>query len=83
MQMQMETCQDFEKRFPGNIHYDSYRRQIKKINISFVKLEEEDCELCDKHTLHMERHGEVENCKFCELFAYHKERYDLPDHCTN
>ena len=52
------------------------------MNISFVKLEE-DCELCYKHTLHMEWHGEVENCEICELFADHKERYDFAQSLYN
>ena len=48
------------------------------MNIAFVKLGEEDCELCDEHKLHMKTHQEiqVEDCENCKEFVLHKNRYD-------
>ena len=35
------------------ISYHLYRRQLKSLNISFVKLGEEECEICDGHENHL------------------------------
>ena len=41
-----------------------YRSEIKKMNINFVKLGEEECEKCDLHKKHLEiSHGLTENKK--------------------
>ena len=35
-----------------NISYDIYRREVNRLNISFTKLGEEQCEVCVSHTHH-------------------------------
>ena len=52
-------------------------RQIKQLNIAFVKLGEEQCEVCDKYNLHLKDHREDSNCECCFKFAKHKEKYDI------
>ena len=42
---------DFNTMFPNKVHYESYCQQIKNMNISFVKLGEEQCEVCDEYNL--------------------------------
>ena len=73
-----EMFADYNSNFPNSISYETYRRQIKQLNIAFVKLGEEDCELCDEHKLHMKTHQEiqVEDCENCKEFVLHKNRYD-------
>ena len=34
------------------ISYDIYKREVKQMHISFVKLGEEECEVCTQHDLH-------------------------------
>ena len=44
---------DFNTKFPNKVHYESYRRQIKNLHISFVKLGEEQWEVCYEHNLNL------------------------------
>ena len=58
-----EMFMDFDEHFPNKIHYESYRRQIKQLNIAFVKLGQEQCEVCDGYNLHLKDQREDANCK--------------------
>ena len=51
---------DFRKAEPDtSICYDSYYKQVKSFNISYVKLGEEECEKCDMQEKHAaEFHGD-------------------------
>ena len=41
---------DFKEQHPEyTIHYSTYYRAIRALKISFVKLGEEECEMCDEH----------------------------------
>ena len=47
---------DFLKSYPNNkICYDIYRQQLKKMNIGFGKLGEEECETCLEYDEHKKR----------------------------
>ena len=45
---------DFNERHPEHeIHYSTYYRAVRAMKISFVKLGEEECEMCDEHEHHL------------------------------
>ena len=58
---------DFNETYNLNISRSRYYQEIKSMNISFVKLGEEECEDCDLHDKHLiDDHGlkdEKERCK--------------------
>ena len=50
--------QDFNETYNTNISKSRYYKEIKDMNISFVKLGEEECEDCDLHDKHLtDDHG--------------------------
>ena len=45
---------DFKEKYPDkSVHYSSYYRAVSDMEISFVKLGEEECEICDSHEHHL------------------------------
>ena len=42
----------FNDGHSDKVSYDSYRKIFKKLNISFTKLGEEECEACEEFKLH-------------------------------
>jgi hypothetical protein len=45
---------DYYNTYPnGSVSYNYYRKIVKNLNISFVKLGEEECEICELHTSHL------------------------------
>ena len=52
--------------------YDSYRKQVQQLNISFTKLGEEECEDCTFYNLH--KHTDPEECGICEEWKLHNEK---------
>ena len=46
----VEECKKDEQRC---LSYVSYTRELKSQNISFAKLGNEECEICDEHQLHV------------------------------
>ena len=76
---------DFCTSNPVKISYNYYNKKVKKMNISFVKLGEEECERCDLHERHLETHKPEEvpndgkennkrtydNCESCGDFISH------------
>ena len=73
---------DFCTSNPVKISYNYYNKKVKKMNIKFVKLGEEECEQCDLHERHLETHKPekvpndgkennkrtYDNCEFCGDF---------------
>ena len=37
----------------GLIHYSTYQKKVRSMNISFAKLGEEECETCEKYKMHV------------------------------
>ena len=45
---------DYCEKFPHSLVSCSYyQRKVRSLNISFVKLEEEECESCELHSIHL------------------------------
>ena len=45
---------DYCNTYPNDsVSYNYYRKVVKNLNISFVKLGEEECEICELHTSHL------------------------------
>lgn len=61
------------------VSYDHYRRVIKELNISFAKLGNEECEICEKYKLHNPDIMEIRhrNCTGCKEYELHHRRYIL------
>ena len=58
-----------------NLSYDRYKKEVARINISFVKLGEEECEGYIMHKNH--EHGNIEEektCKTCDSWKAHVKR---------
>ena len=80
-----EMYKDFCTSNPVKISYNYYNKKVKKTNISFAKLGEEECERCDLHERHLETHKPEEvpndgkennkrtydNCESCVDFISH------------
>ena len=50
---------DFKEKHPHDkCSYESYRKQIRQLNISFAKLGEEQCDRCTTYELHKQSHIE-------------------------
>lgn len=80
--------QDFCQKFPNFIcSYDKYRKVVKSKNISFAKLGNEECELCESYQIHNPEHKPEslnENCDICCTWRDHikkakdsRTRYNL------
>lgn len=80
--------QDFRKKCPEFIcSYEKYRKVVKLKNISFVKLGNEECELCESFQLHNIEHTPNslnDDCQTCCTWNDHikkakdsRERYSL------
>ena len=80
--------EDFKVKNPDAvIHYSSYYRAIRSLKISFVKLSEEKCKMCDAHEhhlidIHQEEERELKKtrstsltkhkgCDSCQCFGKH------------
>ena len=67
---------DFKERHPEiKVSYDKYKMDVAGMNISFVKLEEEECEDCIMYENH--EHGNIEEgnaCETCDSWKAHDER---------
>ena len=67
---------DFKERHPEiKVSYDKYKMDVAGMNISFVKLEEEECEDCIMYENH--EHGNIEEgnaCETCDSWKAHVEK---------
>ena len=65
--------QDYAARYPQHhCSYEFYRKTVKSMNISFVKLGEEECELCLQHEVH-KKDCSAEECDVCRSWSLHIE----------
>lgn len=66
---------DFKEKFPRlSCSYDLYRTEVKKLNIAFTKLGNEDCEKCEEFSFHNVSHTKqsLDNeCEICKLWKVH------------
>ena len=66
--------QDYAARYPQHhCSYEFYRKTVKSMNISFVKLGEEECELCLQHEVHKNNNCTETACQSCSLWSYHMQ----------
>ncbi|CAG5058725.1 unnamed protein product [Parnassius apollo] len=65
-----------EKEPEINVSYEFYRNVVNELKISFTKLGHEECELCEKFSIHNPntaiRHR---NCEECQEYEDHHTRY--------
>lgn len=70
--------QDFrQKNKKGS--YETYRKAVKELNISFTKLGEEECEHCLQHDVHIKEDHQADamtttECQECRQWEDHKGR---------
>lgn len=71
--------QDFNsKNINSTVSYETYSRHVRKLNISFAKLGEEQCELCIElsHASHEKTNGEcIAECTVCVRLAKQTKLY--------
>lgn len=68
---QMHT--DFIRNYPGfKCSYELYRSEVAKLNISFVKLGHEECEMCEHFNIHPHNKENMQhNCEDCQKWQVH------------
>lgn len=69
--------EDFVKKYPDfKCSYDLYRSEVKKLNISFVKLGQEECEQCENFKLHGHDQDnlQTDHCQICKNWKLHIRR---------
>lgn len=69
---------DFLQKYPDQkISYELYRNQIKSMNISFARLGNEECEVCEAYNLHKKgtSHDQTDGCTVCVDWSKHHEKY--------
>ena len=66
--------QDFIAKYPGHkCSYEIYRTVVSSMKISFVKLGEEECELCLMHETHKNNNCTETACQSCSLWSDHMQ----------
>lgn len=51
-------CTDYKEKHPNSkCSYETYRKQLRNMNISFTKLGEEECEKCTQNDIHCKATG--------------------------
>ena len=68
------------------IWYVYYYKKVRSLNISLLKLGEEECEKCDLHEKHLEDCHRLSKAKFCEISlngGRHMKTFDGCDDCVN
>lgn len=72
--------EDFLSQHPNQqLSYDLYRKHLKSMNISFARLGNEECEICEAHDIHCKSEShDKENlpsdCQVCNDYSDHKKR---------
>lgn len=61
------------------VSYGFYRKLVKTLNISFTKLGQEECEICEKFIIHNPQREMIRHrhCQECKDYEAHHERYIL------
>lgn len=67
---------DFKIKNPNfACSYELYREEVDKMNISFVKLGHEECEVCEHFKMHPHTAEELDdNCEGCQFWKKHNDR---------
>lgn len=66
---------DFKDKYPNvSVCYETYRKVVDEMNISFAKLGEEECELCLVFNSHEHDNEDVQLCSKCSSWREHNER---------
>jgi len=69
-----EMFNDFvAKHQPTAISYETYRKTVSSLNISFVKLRQEECEACLLYEKHQHDDGQTRECSLCDEWKKHVE----------
>ena len=70
---------DYNDRNPrATVSYNTYRREVNKLNISFARLSKEECELCKTLSLSHSKILGTRNCiEDCEACARQREHDEL------
>ena len=73
---------DFQEKHPDvSVCYETYRKVLDEMNISFAKLGEEECELCMIYNKHEHDSQDSESCTKCRDWLEHNERARLARTC--
>lgn len=69
---------DFVSKYPDlKVSYEAYRVKVKAKNISFAKLGNEECEICEEAKLHEHKKDDLrEDCEICINWKRHIEHAD-------
>lgn len=61
------------------VSYGFYRKLVRTLNISFTKLGQEECEICEKFIIHNPQREMIRHrhCQECKNYEEHHERYIL------
>lgn len=76
--MHKHFCTEYPDK---EISYELYRQHLKKMNISFTRLGNEECETCEGYNLHKKETSHdasnqfVADCTVCVNWATHHEKY--------
>lgn len=67
---------DFIRNHPGfECSYELYRSEVAKLNISFVKLGHEECEMCEHFNIHPHNKEDLQqDCEDCQTWQVHIKR---------
>ena len=66
---------DFQEKHPAvSMCYETYRKVLDEMNISFAKLGEKECELCMLYQKHEHDNPDAESCTKCCDWREHNER---------
>ncbi|KAG5877833.1 hypothetical protein JTB14_018069 [Gonioctena quinquepunctata] len=70
--------EDFVSKHPDlKVSYEAYRVKVKAKNISFAKLGNEECEICEEAKLHEHKQDNLqEDCEICVKWKRHIEHAD-------
>ena len=69
-----DMYKDFAQKYPSVAGYHTYRKMVSSMNISFVKLGEEECEECMLYQKHHHGDSQNETCVDCDNWKKHVER---------
>ena len=74
----LKMHRDYLEKYPDNpVGRETYRKVVKKCNISFTMLGNEECEICTSASFHKKEtsHDLIEDCVICKNFNSHKTEY--------
>lgn len=67
------------RREVRKVCFETYQKQVERMNISFAVLGAEECETCKRHSEHIGDRGDAENCEcdLCQHYSEHIRRRDM------